>query len=156
MGIGKINLWVSILLMASFSAVLCSASIGCKTTNEPIGNLEDLFDRLGKPGLEIEITDRSVRNIHLSVEGCVFIIEGEKTQLFEYADVDTAKTQFKALTGPGPGLVFFEENEPPLGESVSSNLKVYHSGRFVLLYSGDNEEVRKALEETLGSPSQPR
>ena len=155
MGICKIKWYLYIVLLVNLT-VLCLVSTGCKTTIQPVDNLEDLIDRLEKSGLETAITDQSVRNIHLSVEGYVLIIEGENTQLFEYADVDTATTQFKALTGPGPGLVFFEENEPPLSESVSSNLKVYHSGRFVLLYSGDDEEVQKALEETLGQPAQPR
>jgi hypothetical protein len=153
MGIIKIKRYLFILLMVNVLATQGLVSTGCKPTIQPVDNLEDLIDRLEKSGLETEITDRPVRNIHLSVEGREFIIEGEKTQLFEYADADTAKTQFKALTGPGPGLVFFEENEPPLSEAVSSNLKAYHSGRFILLYSGDNEDVKKILEETLGQPA---
>ncbi|MBN2076083.1 MAG: hypothetical protein JW762_11085 [Dehalococcoidales bacterium] len=156
MGLGKIKHYVPIILLVSLSAVLCAAVTGCNTTVQPVDTLEELIDRLEKSGLEIEITDRSVRNIHLSVEGFVFIIEGENTQLFEYADVDTANIQFQALTGPGPGLVFFEENEPPLVETGSSDLEVYHSGRFTLLYSGDNEEVRKALKDVLGQPMSPR
>ena len=156
MSIGKIKRNISILLLVNMLAVLCAASTGCNTTVQPVDSLEDLIGRLEKSGLEIEITDRSVRNIHLSVEGFVFIIEDESTQLFEYADVDTADMEFKALTGSGPGLVFFEENEPPLSESVSSNLKVYHSGRFILLYSGDDEEVRKVLKDVLGQPMSPR
>jgi hypothetical protein len=137
-------------------AVLCAASTGCNTTVQPVDSLEDLIGRLEKSGLEIEITDRPVQNIHLSVEGYVFMIGSENTQLFEYTDVSTAKMEFEALTGPGPGLVFFEKNEPPLSESVSSNLKAYHSGRFILLYNGDNEDVEKALKSTLGSPVKPR
>ena len=155
MGIGKIKRYLYVLLLVNL-AVLCLASTGCKTAIQPVDNLEDLINRLEKSGLETEITDQSVRNIHLSAEGYVFMIEGENTQLFEYTDIDTAKIQFEVLTGPGPGLVFFEENEPPLSESVSSNLKAYHSGRFILLYSGDNQDVNKTLEETLGQPAQPR
>ena len=155
MGICKIKWYLYIVLLVNLT-VLCLVSTGCKTTIQPVDNLEDLIDRLEKSGLETAITDQSVRNIHLSVEGSVFLIESETTQLFEYTDIDTAKRQFKALTRPGPGLVFFEENEPPLSESVSSNLKAYHSGRFILLYSGDNQDVKKTLEETLGQPAQPR
>ena len=81
-----------------------------------------------------------------------FAATAATTAAFKYADVDTATIQFQALTGPGPGLVFFEENEPPLSESIFSNLKVYHSGRFTLLYSGDNEEVKKALKGALDQP----
>ena len=84
------------------------------------------------------------------------MIGSENTQLFEYADVSTAKMEFEALTGPGPGLVFFEKNEPALSEPISSNLKTYHSGRFILLYNGDNEAVQKALKAALGSPAKPR
>ena len=156
MGIGKIKRNISILILVNMLAVLCAASTGCNTTVQPVDSLEDLIGRLEKSGLEIEITDRSVRNIHLSVEGFVFIIEDESTQLFEYVEVDTADMEFKALTGSDPGLVFFEENEPPLVESGSSDLEVYHSGRFTLLYSGDNEEVKKALKSTLGRPKSPR
>ena len=154
--IDKLKRHLYTVLIANLSLFLCLAGTGCETTVQPVDNLEDLIDRLGKTGLETEITDRPVRNIHLSVEGCEFIVKGETTQLFEYADADTAKTQFKALTRPGPGLVFFEENEPPLTESGSSDLQVYHSGRFTLLYGGDNEEVRKALKEVLGKPAPPR
>ncbi len=155
MRIGKIKRYLYILLAVNL-AVLCFVSTGCKTTVQPVDNLKDLIDRLEKSGLEIEITDQSVQNIHLSVEGYVFMIGSENTQLFEYTDVSTAKMEFEALTGPGPGLVFFEKNEPPLSESVSSNLKAYHSGRFILLYNGDNEDVEKALKSTLGSPVKPR
>jgi hypothetical protein len=156
MRIGKIKRYVSILLLVNISVVMCAAVTGCNTTVQPVDSLEDLIGRLEKSGLEIEITDRPVQNIHLSVEGYVFMIGSENTQLFEYADVSTAKMEFEALTGPGPGLVFFEKNEPPLSESVSSNLKAYHSGRFILLYNGDNEDVEKALKSTLGSPVKPR
>ena len=155
MRIGKIKRYLYILLAVNL-AVLCFAGTGCNTTVQPVDSLEDLIGRLEKSGLEIEITDQSVQNIHLSVEGYVFMIGSENTQLFEYTDVGTANIQFKALTGPGPGLVFFKKNEPPLSEPVSSNLKAYYSGRFILLYSGDNEEVEKSLKSTLGQPAQPR
>ncbi len=155
MRIGKIKRYLYILLAVNL-AVLCFVSTGCKTTVQPVDNLKDLIDRLEKSGLEIEITDQSVQNIHLSVEGYVFMIGSENTQLFEYTDVSTAKMEFEALTGPGPGLVFFEKNEPALSEPVSSNLKTYHSGRFILLYNGDNEDVEKALKAALGSPAKPR
>jgi hypothetical protein len=143
-------------MIVNVSAVLCLAGTGCKTTVQPVDNFEDLIDRLKKSGLDTEITDQTARNIHLSVEGYVFIIDGEKTQLFEYENVDTAKMEFDALTGPGPGLVFFEDNEPPLVESGPSNLEVYHSGRFILLYNCDNEDIKQALKAALGKPSQPR
>jgi hypothetical protein len=156
MRIGKIKRNISILILVNMLAVLCAASTGCNTTVQPVDSLEDLIGRLEKSGLEIEITDRPVQNIHLSVEGYVFMIGSENTQLFEYTDVSTAKMEFEALTGPGPGLVFFEKNEPPLSESVSSNLKAYHSGQFILPYSGDNEDVKKALKAAFGPPAQPR
>ena len=156
MRIGKKIRYLYILLMVNLSVVLCLANTGCQTNIQPISNLNGLIDRLENSGLEVEITDQAVRNIHLSVEGYIFIIDGENTQLFEYSDVDTAEMQFKALTRSGTGLVFFEENEPPLSESVSCHLKVYHSGRFTLLYSGHNEDVKKALKAALGQPSQPR
>ena len=155
MRIGKIKRYLYILLAVNL-AVLCFAGTGCNTTVQPVDSLEDLIGRLEKSGLEIEITDRPVQNIHLSVEGYVFMIGSENTQLFEYADVSTAKMEFEALTGPGPGLVFFEKNEPALSEPISSNLKTYHSGRFILLYNGDNEDVEKALKAALGSPAKPR
>jgi hypothetical protein len=85
--------------------------------------------------------------------GMVIIVDGERVQVFEYEDVARSKREFEGLTGIGPGLVFFEEGEPPLVEVVRPGRNCYRSGRFVLLYDGENDDVLQKLRTVVGKPS---
>ena len=152
--IRKMKRYLCILLLVNITIVLCLAGTGCRTNPSPVSSLDDLISRLSESGLNVEVTDQIVRNVHLSVEGRVMMVEGEDIQLFEYADVNTAEMEFESLTGSGPGLVFFEENEPPLSEEAYSRIRVYHFGRFTLLYHGDDTDITTDLRASLGNPSQ--
>ena len=135
------------------AGVISAASLltSCQTV-EPVTDFDDLIGRLVQEGAVVETTTRSVRNIHLSVRGVIIVVDGEDVQVFEYEDVARAQFEFKALTS-SPSIVFFEEGEPPLREFVPFDRHCYGSGRFVLLYDGENEAVLKALRTVMGRPS---
>ena len=135
--------------------IVTSLLTSCRTV-EAVTDFDDLIDRLHQAGAVVEITSHTVRNLHLSVNGMVIVIGGENLQVFEYEDVAQAHLEFKALVGSSPGLVFFHEGEPPVTEIVPLNRGCYHSGRFVLLYDGENEAALKALRTAVGRPSAPR
>jgi len=99
------------------AGVVSMASIltSCQTV-EPVTDFDDLTGKLREAGAVVEITIDTVRNLHLSVDGVVIVVDSENVKVFEYEDGARAQLEFEALTGPGPGLVFFEEDEPPAGE----------------------------------------
>jgi hypothetical protein len=136
------------------AGIVISASLltSCRTV-EPVADFDDLIERLEQAGATVETTIRIVRNMHLSVRGVVIVVDGENVKVFEYEDGARAQLEFEAMTGPGPGLVFFEEDEPPAGEYVPRNRNCYHSGRFVVLYDGENENVLRELRTAVGKPS---
>jgi len=139
-----------VILAGAVSVV--SLLTSCRAV-EAVTDFDDLTDRLGQAGAAVEITVDTVRNLHLSVQGMVIVVDGENVQVFEYEDVARARLEFEALTGSGPSLVFFEEGEPPVIEYVLRHRNCYHSGRFVLLYDGENEAVLKTLRTVVGRPS---
>ena len=140
----------------SVATALCLLVVACQSVPPPVADLEDLLDRLYNATAEVEITSRTVRNIYLSTKGLDLLTNGENVNLFEYENATTARMEFEALTSRlGPGLVFFEEGEPPLTEIVParSHIRAYCSGRFVLLYNGEDEEVLRVLRLVMGCSS---
>ena len=120
-------------------------------TVEPVTDFDDLTGRLRQAGAVVETTTSTVRNLHLSVRGMTIVVDGEDVQVFEYEDIDRAQLEFKGLTS-SPSVVFLEEGEPPAYERVLRNRTCYHSGRFILLYDGEDEVVLKTLRMTVGCP----
>jgi hypothetical protein len=120
-------------------------------TVEPVTDFDDLIDRLRQAGAEVEITVDTVRNLHLSVDGVIIVVDGEEVQVFEYEDIDRTQLEFKGVTS-SPSVVVFEEGEPPLVERIPLNRQCYHSGRFILLYDGEDEAVLKILRMIVGCP----
>ena len=134
-------------------AVVVSATIlltSCCAV-EPVTDFDDLIDRLRQAGAEVEITTLTERNIHLSVRGVIIVVDGEEVQVFEYEDIDRAQLEFKGVTS-SPSVVVFEEGEPSLIEHIPRDRQCYHSGRFILLYDGEDESVLKILRMTVGCP----
>lgn len=142
--------------LVTLACIISVASFvtSCNTV-EPVTDFDDLIDRLQLAGAAVETTVDTVRNLHLSVAGVVIVVSDERVKVFEYEDVAQAQLEFEALTGGGPDLVFFEEDEPPVTEYVPLNRLCYHSGRFILLYDGEDEAVLKTLRVTLGRPVPP-
>jgi hypothetical protein len=136
-----------LVVIASMSSLLAS----CQTV-EPVTDFDELIDRLSHAGAMVEITVDTVRYINLSVQGIITVVDGEDVQVFEYEDVDRAQIEFVMLTGSGPRIGFFVEDEPPVTEEIIQNRKCYYSGRFILLYDGEDVDVLKILRVTLGRP----
>ncbi len=120
---------------------------------EPVADLDDLVDRLEAEGAAVEITDRTGRNLHLSVPGRRLIVNGGNVLVFEYEELDRAETEADALN-ESPGLVFFEEGEIEQGvsEVVSGDQTFFHSGRVILLYVGESDAVLSPLRAVAGRP----
>jgi hypothetical protein len=125
--------------------------VACRAP-EPVTDFDDMLDRLRQAGAVVEVSTRTASSLHLSVAGRVIAVNGENVLVFEYEDVDTAKTEAKALAGGGPGIVFFEEDQPPATEISSGRKHYYRSGRFILSYAGENEMVLQPMEEVFSRP----
>ncbi len=142
-----------VLLMSL--VLLALGAVSCQSSSLPVADLDDLVDRLQQAGATIEITDRPIKSRHLSGKGLTLVINRDRLQVFEYDDTVKASREFKSLTDPSvPGIVIFGDGEPPLGETISSEDQAYRSGRFIVLYGGEDEGALSALKETLGRASQ--
>jgi len=119
---------------------------------EPVDNFDELLDRLRQAEAAVEVSTRTGSSLHLSVVGRLITVNKENVMVFEYEDVTSAKMEAEALAGGGPGLVFFEEDQPPVTEILSGRKHYYRSGRFILTYSGENEIVLQPLKGVVGRP----
>jgi hypothetical protein len=150
--IEKTNMSRRLLVILLSIAVLLSLSISCSAT-EPVTDFDDLTERISQTGVTVEVTSDDVRNIHLSVPGLVIEVGDEEVWVFEYEEIGQADTEYKALTGSGPGLVFFEVDEAEGSvEVIPRDRNCYHSGRFIIIYDGEDETVLDTLKEAVGKP----
>ena len=133
------------------SAVPLVLIMACRAP-EPVTDFDDMLARLRQAGAVVEVSTRTASSLHLSVAGRVIAVNGENVLVFEYEDVDTAMTEAKALAGGGPGIAFFEEDQPPATEISSGRKHYFRSGRFILSYAGENEMVLQPMEEVFGRP----
>lgn len=101
-----------------------------------------LLDKLRAKGLKAERGDE-ITQPFFSVNGKTISANDESLQVFEYASESEAEAQAKLVD--------------PQGGSVGTTMinwvdapHFYRSGRLIVLYVGNNRDVMKALEDTLG------
>lgn len=106
-----------------------------------VTDLTSLVDILRAKGLNVEQGD-SASQPFFSVQGTTLKVEGADVQVFEYADAEAAKADMAKIGPDGnPPTMMIEWVEPP---------HFYQGGRLIVLYVGDDEQIKQTLSVTLG------
>jgi hypothetical protein len=104
-----------------------------------------LIDALRKAGATVT-PQEMVEQPFMSVKGTRLVVNGADVQVFEYAGEAAAKLDLiqvtDVLAGRGTTMITW----------VASP-HVYHAGRVIVLYIGDDAATLKLLQERLGAPA---
>lgn len=108
----------------------------------PVRDYVSLVDNLRAAGATIEPAG-SVDQPFFSVEGNAIDVNGENVQVFEYADQAAAEAEAETISPDGSsiGTSMVTWVDPP---------HFFQTGRIIVLYVGDNQEVIELLGEVVG------
>ena len=128
--------------------ILMAYGIGCtgeKLPTSPDGPVTDyvsLTDNLRKAGATVEPAG-DITQPFFSVQGKVITVNGSDVQVFEYENATAADTEATLVSSDGSsvGTSMISWVAPP---------HFYKAGNLIVLYVGESEPVRDALEGVLG------
>lgn len=108
------------------------------------GSLEALIEGLEYTGATV-VRGGKVDEPFWPVTGIVLEVNGEQVQVFEFADEASREAASSAITAAG-------QPSPTMIVEWVSTPHFWASGRFIVLYVGENAEVIGQLTEALGEP----
>lgn len=140
---------IRLLFVVAVGSTACAGKLSA--SNQPqqgkshAGQVMDyasLIDNLRAAGISVE-PEGEVDQPFFSVEGMMIKVRGEDVQVFQYSSAAAADAQaaLVSLDGSAVGTTKLHWIGPP---------HFYKQGKLLVLYVGDNDEVLKALEATLG------
>jgi hypothetical protein len=162
MFIGAISLLMLLLLALSFMGPVSKESRvisqeGAKPSVGPgtpevvfesssMDGLQDLIRRLQATGVEV-VRHESVEQPFFSVPGEIITLNFESVQIFDFGSSDKAEAEAANVLPDGRTF-----RSPNLKLNWSATPYFYLSGRLIVLYVGEDEEVMDILEILLGEP----
>lgn len=145
------GIWVGVLFTASACNFLVwlggNPGTAIDTSNSASESKEALdttnfIDKLTDSGASVELRE-SVSQPFLSVQGQILRVNGEDVQVFEYPDPTVLQADTSQIS--------------PDGSSTSTTMitwiatpHFFSSGRLLVLYVGDNDDLLSTLEQMLG------
>jgi len=128
-------------------AMVLSAGLACAsnpTAHERGADLDydGLVEALRLGGTQVT-PEAPVDQPFFSVPGRVIVVAGGSVQVFEYGGAPAAQTEARRVSPDGStiGTTFVTWMAPP---------HFYHRGRLIVLYVGDEADVKSALTGVLG------
>mgnify|MGYP001161140288 FL=1 len=105
-------------------------------------NLDSLIEKLQEEGLAVEKAG-DVDQPFFSVKGQIIQVNDDVLQVFEYDDLPTTMME-AALVSPNAtsvGNIQVEWLDTP---------HFYHNGKMIIIYLGNDEDLKQTLEKTIG------
>ena len=126
--------------------ILATACTGISSENrsvdENVETFDQLVDELRTNGMVVESVG-TVSQPFFSPEGQVISIDSQEVQVFEFTTVNDAESAAETIS--------------PNGSSIGTSMVAwvstphfYSTGKFVVLYVGEEESVISVLEDVLG------
>jgi hypothetical protein len=128
------------------SSVAYPAALPVSAT-EPVGAVPHLVERLRADGALVEPAG-SANLAFLSAEGQMFAVDGERIQVYEYADPDAAAAD-AARFSPDGGQISTDAGVLLVNWVATPHL--YRADRLLVIYVGDDAGTQARLDRVVGS-----
>jgi hypothetical protein len=127
-----------------FTAIVGSESgeIASSAVSSGVTDYESLIAALEAAGAEV-VPGETLSQPFFEVMAQIIRVNGEDVQVFEFADEATAATAASQISPDG-------SSTPTTMIAWMATPHFYHSGRFIVLYVGENEAITGLLEATVG------
>ncbi|HEX5838346.1 MAG TPA: hypothetical protein VFY26_10995 [Anaerolineales bacterium] len=142
----KKTILLTMLLLTAVSAGCAAQGVsGAPVDTTPGGEVEELeglVEALQAEGADVELGD-AIEQPFLSVPGQIIKVDGADVQVFEYASTEDLGLEASQVSEDGSSI----------GTSMVSWMApphFYRTGRLLVLYIGEDQEVIDLLESAVG------
>ena len=134
-----ISIRFSTTLVALICAIIVPLAVGQTKDRGNQRGYAKLISQLRAKGATIKPSSERVSQPFFSVKGRILMVNGQAAQVFEFANAARAAAETRRVGATATTSAAWIA--PP---------HFYHTGRFIVLYVGDNESILKLLTAVLG------